>query len=246
MIGRLICFPYAGGSSMVYEPWQQRFDGVEVITLDYPGHLMRPDERPIRTMRKLVTRLTGELEDRFNLPYVLCGSSLGALVAFEVAVALSALGAGPCGLVVLACPAPDALPLHPPVAGLPDRQFLDTIVARYGGSVRHLLDDESAAGLVLPMIRADMELFEAYSVSSTAAVSCPVAAVVGTDDVSAPLEDTRAWRRHTTASVDVMVVPGGHFIIETHRDAVLDFIAPRVHSMLLTADGRDATAAGLR
>ena len=229
---RLICFPYAAGSSLTYRPWQKAIPDVQVVALDYPGHLLRPRERLIRTMLKLVDHLAAELEPLADSPFVLCGSSLGALVAFEMAQVLEARGHAPRGLVVLCCPSPAALPLHPPIAGLPDKAFLEIFAERYGGSVRRLLDHPDGVQLILPMIRADMELFEDYSRSPGGTVSCPIIALAGRDDRAAPLEHVRTWGQFTTSVADVTEVHGGHFVAESNQANVLAALAGRISELL--------------
>ncbi|WP_202237802.1 thioesterase II family protein [Actinacidiphila reveromycinica] len=211
---RLLCLPYAGGSGVAYRHWSSAFPRNEVVAFDYPGHLMRPGERLARTMDALVGRIEESVSAHWDRPFVLVGSSLGALVAYELASRAEQRGTPPAALVVLACPGPGRLWKHPPIAGLDDERFSAAFGTRYGGPAAGLLGDPDHRELLLPIVRADMELFEEYAGGRHEAVGCDVIAVTGTEDAAAPGEDVDAWHDHTSGAVHVLNVPGGHFVVE--------------------------------
>ncbi|TRV78301.1 thioesterase [Streptomyces sp. 130] len=231
----LFCLPYAGGSSMAFRSWTGALPGCEVVTTDYPGHLLRPGERLVRSMDRMVDLLCGELADRWDHPFVLLGSSMGALVAFELARRAEAVGRPPAAVVLLSCAAPSLLPLLPPIAGLGDEAFLAAFTARYGGPVHHLLDDPASRDLLLPIVRADMELFEDYARSCPAPVSCDLIAIAGADDPVVTPDSARAWGDFSKGRVDSLTVPGGHFVVESNTAEVTAVLRPLLDRRLPAA-----------
>lgn len=211
---RLICLPYAGGSSLAYRRWPRAFPSSEIVTIDYPGHLLRPDEKLARTMKALIERLHDALTAQWDRPFVLVGSSLGALIALEIARRAEQAGVSPTALVVLSCPAPSRLWKHPPIAGLGDEDFTAAFTQRYGGPVGEMLDDPDKRNVLMPIIRADMELFEDYTGQDHEPIDCDVVAVCGTEDPAASLNDTEAWRDFTQRTASVHQIPGTHFLVE--------------------------------
>jgi medium-chain acyl-[acyl-carrier-protein] hydrolase len=222
---RLFCLPYAGGSSQAYRRWSALLDGVEVVAIDYPGHLMRPGERLSRVMDDLVGRLWQELSPAFDVPFSLCGSSMGSLVAFELARRAEREGIAPSALVVAACPAPDRLPKHPPIAGLPDAPFINALSVRYGGLPSTISGDREAVSLILPMFRADMELYEAYTTTDPAPIATDIIAVVGARDTGAPVEDAARWQGFTSGTAEAYSVAGDHFAVEGEPEQVVGLVA---------------------
>jgi surfactin synthase thioesterase subunit len=221
---RLFCFPYSGGSQLAYAAWSNFGDGVEVVGVDYPGHLLRPREKLARSMDDLVERLTAELADRWDRPFALMGASLGGLVAFELARVAEAAGTPPTAVIVTSCAAPSLLHKHAPIAGLADEAFVRAFAERYGGLKPEILADPSALALILPMARADKELFEDYAARSHAPIASDILAVGGADDRAAPLDAVAAWREFSTGAVRIASVPGGHFFAEERPEAMMEMV----------------------
>lgn len=96
----LLCLPYSGASAMVYSRWRRKLPAwLQVRPVELPGRGARMGD-PLHTdLRGLARQLAHEQRGATQAPYALLGHSLGALVAFELAHELRALG----------CPAPVAL-----------------------------------------------------------------------------------------------------------------------------------------
>jgi surfactin synthase thioesterase subunit len=221
---RIFCLPFAGGSGIAFHGWQDLSPDFEVIPVDYPGHLMRPNEGLAESMAELVACLLDELDNLWERPFVLCGSSLGGLVAFELARAAEAGGRAPEAVVVAACAAPSRLPKLPPVAGFGDEEFLTAVSRRYGGPLAKLADDHEALELALPALRADIGIFEAYAGSTPIPISSPLTAISGQTDPTVTYGDVAAWREFSTGNVRVASVPGDHFFMISEPHLVLQEI----------------------
>ncbi|MET8544521.1 alpha/beta fold hydrolase [Kitasatospora sp. NPDC004799] len=227
---RVFCLPYAGGSSLAYRSWPDLGPGVEAVALDYPGRMMRPDEPLVDSVPGLVAALTDELAPFWDTPFVLCGSSLGSLVAFELARAAERAGHRPEAVVLCACAAPGRLPRRAPVTDLPDAEFLAAVTERYDGAIGELSDDPQALELVLPGLRADIRAFERYAARTDppGTIAADVIAFAGQQDRSTRFGEVAAWRARTTGDFQVRSVPGGHFFVARQPDQVAGEIRARL------------------
>ena len=82
---------------------------------DPPGRLHRLGEPPIEKIDEYVSNAMRAMSALPDTPCALMGYSLGAVVAYEIAQRLAALGMGdPLHLFVAASPAPHLRPKHRP------------------------------------------------------------------------------------------------------------------------------------
>ncbi|MEU1124606.1 alpha/beta fold hydrolase [Streptomyces sp. NPDC005899] len=229
-VARVFCLPYAGGSSLAYRDWVGLGPGIEVVAVDYPGRLMRPSEPLLDSVPELVASLTEELSPSWDLPFVLCGTSLGSLVAFELARAAEQAGRVPEAVVLCACAAPGRPPRSAPATHLSDADFVEAVAERYGGAVAALSGDPEAQAVVLPMLRADLRAFERYAGAPVppAPVAADVVAFSGQQDRSTGFGEIAGWRAFTTGDFQIRSVPGGHFFVEEQPPEVIGEIRARL------------------
>lgn len=234
----LICLPYAGGSSIAYRHWHHLDLGLkiktELVALDYPGHLMRPEEPLPCSMSDLADALVGEVTRRWEQPFILCGASLGGLVAFELAKRAESEGHPPLALITAACAAPYARTISHSVSNLSDEAFTQLITERYGGAIGRILQDRKSREILLPILRADMLIVEKYtSAQERTMLSSDIIAIAGEDDRAVSLNEAARWRDHTSGKTHLVSVPGNHFFVETHAEDV----AARLRAIFRRADG---------
>src|SRR5262245_54667499 len=160
---RLMCFPYAGGSASIFRQWAPQLPGIEICLVNLPGRGVRIAEPPCRSWRELADALATAWSGQPDVPFAIYGHSLGALVAFEVTRELRRRGLPqPQHLFVAAYRAPQLGRRHPPLHGLPDREFIDTVARRHNGIPGALLDDPELLQLLTGVLRADYYLHETY------------------------------------------------------------------------------------
>jgi medium-chain acyl-[acyl-carrier-protein] hydrolase len=221
----LLCFPQAGGSSSTFRTWPAALPAsIAVSPIRLPGRRSRAGEPLIGRVPPLVDLLVDEILPRLSEPFVLFGHGVGALVAFEVARALRAGGTPePVAVYVSAFRAPHLPPSRAPIHSLPDDLFLHE-VRRIGEGVDDLLADVELRQLVLPVLRADIELGESYRYIRGAPLSCPVRVFGGRGDASVRRQELAGWRRHTLGPFRMAMFPGDHWFVHTARPALLRFL----------------------
>jgi surfactin synthase thioesterase subunit len=144
---------------------------------------------------------------------------MGAVVAFELARALRRRGLPlPRILIASAARAPQFRRGHvpPPPAG--DRELLDSL---------GIADELRQA--VLPVLRADTDLYRHYVYAEDEPLGCPIRAYAGLEDPNISLVHLEGWREQTAGSFTARRFPGGHFYFrgcpDEFRAALLEDLA---------------------
>jgi len=220
---RLFCLPYAGGAASAYHGWAEDLPAeVEACPVQLPGRGWRFRETPFRRLADLVPALAEGLLPLLDLPFALFGHSMGAVVAFELARELRRRGArAPVLLALSGHQAPQRPDAEPPISHLPDAEFLDEVRRRYDGIPAEVLAEEELLQLLFPVLRADIQVLEAYAYEKEPPLDCPIYCFGGEDDPHVSLPDLEAWRDETRAPLRVRTFPGGHFFVESARADVL-------------------------
>jgi medium-chain acyl-[acyl-carrier-protein] hydrolase len=224
---RLLCFPYAGVGASVYARWPDALPpDVEVWSVQLPGRESRFRETPRTDLVAMAHEIAGEAEPFLTAPLALFGHSMGAILAFETARALSRRGSSqPQHLFLSARRPPHMADPDSPLHTLSDADFVEEIGRRYGGIPKEILADKDLLALLLPALRADIAALELHPVTHGEPVRIPITVFGGASDARAPRPHLDAWRASTTAALDVKTFPGGHFYLTEQRAALLAEVA---------------------
>lgn len=221
---RVVCLPHAGGSASYYRPLVRALPpSVDAIVVQYPGRQERYAEALVDSVDELANRVVEELRHWSDRPLAIFGHSMGATVAFEVALRLQRTGTPPVGLFASGRRAPSR-PWDERLHLCGDDELLAQ-VRRLSGTDSELLDSAEMMRLALPALRADYRAVETYQYQPGPPLACPIVALVGADDPHVSVAEIDAWRAHTRMSYEVEVFQGGHFYLAEHTSAVATTIA---------------------
>lgn len=218
---RLVCFPHAGGSASFYHPVAMAHAGAaDVVILQYPGRQDRRREPLMRSVAEYVGRIAPILENERPLPTVFFGHSMGAVLAFETALALADTPAAPRAVMASGRRAP-ATHRDEQVHLRDDKGLLDEL-RQLNGTQADLLGDEEILRMTLPAVRSDYRVIETYQAVPDRTVDCPITVLVGDDDPKTTVAEAERWREHSTATAAfrMRTFPGGHFYLAAHQAEV--------------------------
>jgi surfactin synthase thioesterase subunit len=225
---RLICFPYAGGSAATYRGLQALLPGIEVRAHELAGRGHRLTEPAARDMTTLVDTLLRDLGHRFDRPFALLGHSMGASIAFELALRLPAgARANLRHLFVSGRAAPGDDRLSRRMQGLDDPAFIAAL-RKMGGTPTPVLDDRELMALMMPALRADFTLIENYRSVPGRRLAVDITAFAGHADAQAPVDRMAGWRAATDARFDLHVLDGDHFFLRNEMQSMARIIAARM------------------
>lgn len=212
---RLFCFPYAGGGASVYHSWKTVLaPDIEICAIQYPGHETRLKEELLRRMDALIAALVKEMLPLSDLPFAFFGHSMGALVSFELARALQyAQLPVPSLLLLSSCTAAHVRPSPSHIHQLGEQEFIQKI-RQYGGTPEAIFQHTELMSLFLPILRADLELFDTYLYQQGPLLTIPIAAFMGDSDKVVSIQHMQNWQELTRAAFSFHSFTGGHFYFQ--------------------------------
>ncbi|MFC8075825.1 thioesterase II family protein [Streptomyces sp. NPDC057307] len=231
---RLLCLPHAGGSASFYLPLSRALGPeVDVLAVQYPGRQDRRHEPCVDSITGLADALVEEVLPWADRPLAIFGHSMGAMIAFELALRLERRGTRPLVLFASGRRAPsrrreDTAPVH-----LLDEKGLIAELRRLSGTDARVFEDEELLRMALPAIRGDYRAAETYRYVPGPRLATPVHAHVGTEDPRVTLDEARAWADHTDGGFALHTHPGGHFYPTEQLPRVADAVSREISGLLL-------------
>ena len=212
---RLVCLPYAGSGAAVFHRWRAALPAaIGLVPICLPGREGRVGELPYTDMPTLVHALADELMPVLDHPWAALGHSMGAWIALELVRELRRRGGRlPRLLIVAASQAPDVDTSPSNLHTLPDDQFVDELGRQFDGIPPAVRDNAELLELVLPALRADIQMVETYQYQEEPPLDVDILALGGTDDPAVSASQLAAWRRQTSGKFSARLLPGGHFFL---------------------------------
>src|SRR5687767_5694217 len=179
---RLFCFPYAGSGASVFAAWHSHMPAeIEISAVQLPGRETRLREKLVTHLPELVRILIEEVEVP-DEPFAFFGHSMGALVAFEMTLALRARHLRePIHLFVSGCRAPHMRERFATLYQRPDAR-LTAELRHLGGTPEEVFQNPELLQILLPIFRADLALCASYVCRGIAPLDCPITAFGALDD----------------------------------------------------------------
>ncbi|MFX1740027.1 alpha/beta fold hydrolase [Paraburkholderia sp. A1RI_3L] len=229
---RLLCFPYAGGSSSTYARWAPLFDqDIELVCVDPPGRGACLDEPRIGDVAVLSNRLADALLPWLDRPFALLGHSNGALLAFELARRLRERGRQPHAFFASAKRAPSRVRETGNWHALPDDLLIAFMRATVGGQAE-FYENRELLDLYLPTLRADLSLSETYRYQEAAPLDAHLVTLRGTRDHGMGDDDLAAWAAEFTGDARHVEIDGDHFFVDKQAGQFVDTVNRAIRAWL--------------
>ncbi len=223
---RLFCFPYAGGTSSIFNSWPGHLPAwVEVCPVHLTGRESRFREPPFTRLAPLVESMAGAILPLLDRPFAFFGHSMGALIGFELIRYLQKEHQ-PMPICFFASGRGAPQIRHKTLLHhrLPEPEFVQEL-RRLKATPREVLDHAELMRLVIPAVRADFEICETYSYSPQPALNCAITAFGGGRDKHVGIRQLAGWRHQTTSLFSQHVFPGDHFFLHSAKKHVLDMLS---------------------
>lgn len=231
---RLFCFPYAGGSSLIFRTWADSLPkNIEVCPIEYPGRGTQIRSVPFTRLEPLVSELAPLLLPYLNKPFAFFGHSMGGLICFEVARILRRnYNKNPVHLFISGRSAPQIPHCDPPIHALSEPEFLEEL-RLLNGTPEAVLQNLELMQLLLPILRADFAVLETYTYTNEPPLEFPITAFGGLQDKKVSAQDLVAWGEQTTSSFELEMFSGDHFFLHSAQSILLHTIAQKLKMYLL-------------
>ncbi|MEU9233177.1 thioesterase II family protein [Streptomyces subrutilus] len=225
---RLVCLPHAGGSASFYFPVSKALaPAVEVLAIQYPGRQDRRHEPNIPSIPDMADQIFAAVRPLDDRPLALFGHSMGAVLAYEVALRMQDAGlSSPVRLFTSGRRAPscrrdERIPVES------DEQLVAEL-RKLSGTDATMLADPELLEMIMPAIRSDYDAVLSYQYEPGRKLDCPVTVLTGDSDPRVTVDEAAAWEHHTTGPTDLHVLPGGHFYLVNQNERVIGLLAERL------------------
>ena len=224
--GALVCFPYAGGNAVNFQPLAGALQGsgLAVYAVELPGHDVAASHEPFAPMAQVVERVVAEITERGLTRVLLWGHSTGSALAIETARVLLERGVDVERVFVGAQVLGDAAGRRAAIVelnGRRDPEIAAWLSSHTGHTQLGELDDQRAqhigAAYRHGILSAHGWFVDALEAPPLVKLSAPVTVVVAADDpATAGFESGHGNWRLMAAHVDLHeLADGGHYFLRT-------------------------------
>jgi surfactin synthase thioesterase subunit len=231
---RLVCFPYAGAGANIYRGWADLLPpSIELVVAQYPGRQDRYNEAFISDMAVLADEIGRDVSS-IDAPMAFFGHSLGATIAFEVALRLRPRFPLPIvRLFVSARKAP--ADCHPDGRAFLSDAAMKAYIRGLRGAAAPMLEEELWQ-VMAPALRNDLLISERYRYLAGSRLTCPITAIIAEQDATtSTLPEAQGWADCTIVSFDSHVLPGGHLYLEDDPATLISLLVEKLQSSLRVA-----------
>jgi surfactin synthase thioesterase subunit len=224
--GALVCFPYAGGNAVNFQPMAGalRGSGLAVYAVELPGHDVAAESEPFAPLAQVVDQVVAEITRRDLTGVLLWGHSSGTAFAVETARALQQRGVDVKRVFLGAQLLGDAADRRATIAELARRSSAEIAAGLSAGSGYTELGELDAqrtehvgAAYRHDCVCAHRYFADALDSPPAVRLSAPVTVVVAADDPSTAeyRHQHRDWQL-LAEQVDLHeLAGGGHYFLRT-------------------------------
>jgi medium-chain acyl-[acyl-carrier-protein] hydrolase len=224
---KLVCLPYAGGSSTIYSNWKNYLHPrIELNPIELAGRGKRFSEPFYHNFSDAVDDVYRLIKDDIDYsPYAFFGHSMGSILAFELANKIRGLKhQEPIHLFLSGRYPPHLRKEREILHKLPDNEFGEEILKK-GGTPKEFFSNVELVSVLLPVIKADYRILETYEYfPNNFKFEYDISVFGGQSDIDIPLSDLNEWRLYTNKECKIYEFRGGHFFIHEEKENIVKII----------------------
>lgn len=225
---RMIMFPCAGAGASFFRSVSLALPKtIDTWIVQLAGREDRLKEPRITSMPQLVVEIIESIMKLTDKPLIFFGHSMGSLLAYEVACALSAKNSI-FKLIVSGHGAPSTAPSGHRCHHSANDMDLVADVVRLGGMPKTLLASSELLKLFLPTLKADYTILDDYQPTLDKPLSCDIHAYAGELDPEVSKMSLYAWESHSNETFYYHWFKGDHFYFNTNVHDLVNVIKKTV------------------
>jgi medium-chain acyl-[acyl-carrier-protein] hydrolase len=224
---KLFCFPYAGGSAVIYNKWRTHLSpGIELVPVELAGRGRRIQEALYESVPEMIDDVfrivTGDLD---NTPYALFGHSMGGMISFHLAQKLAEHRLPPPVHVFFSGRgAPNSKRADKKMYHLMDDHQFRSEVMELGGTPPEFFEHPELVELFLPLLRNDFRMSEtALRDEAVKPLANDISVFMGKqDDLTA--EECDSWKFCSSKFCSIHYFNQGHFFLHEETEQIVKII----------------------
>lgn len=209
---KFVCFQHAGSLSPYYNFLKKLNCCSDFKIFVYAGRENKLLEPFYSDFNDCIMRAGEELNNYINTneEYVIFGHSMGAYIAYEVAIQMQNFYNKPAKCIIVS--GQTAPTRYEKVKIIDDNKRFLNYLSVLGGIDKELAQNEELMDLMLPIVRSDFILYNKYVPTCKKNVlNSPLAAVYGQDDLAFDTKYIDDWSSFTRHYLGSKKFPGDHF-----------------------------------
>lgn len=222
---KLFCFPYAGGSAMIYKKWT-RYLGreIELCPVELAGRGIRFKEVRITAFEDTIDDVYRQIKGQLKASFAFYGHSMGAVIAYELARKLKKEHQILPGHLFLS--GRGAPHMEPNVRySQMEKEELYEEIKKLGGTTEDFFEDEIIRETFMPILLDDFKMLESYQYKEEdSALECSFSILNGKQDHTLTSREIIGWKKLCKSHCAMHNFDGDHFFINSCTEAVVGHI----------------------
>lgn len=225
---KLFCFPYAGGSSAIFNQWKNYLTpDIEIRAIELAGRGKRIHETHYSDFNEVIEDVFPIIADEIksNENYALFGHSMGAKIAHKLTLKIIEHGLSkPKHIFLSGRGAPDVKGNNEiEYYKLPEKDFIEEVF-KLGGTSKEFFEHPELLELFLPLLRNDFKMAtKEITNSEIVQLPCDISIFIGKEEDLIP-EQIYGWKNYTSKSCIIHYFNGGHFFINEQIEPIVKTI----------------------
>jgi surfactin synthase thioesterase subunit len=224
---KLFCFPYAGGSTAIYNKWRRYVDpAIELVPVELAGRGKRIHEALYKDLREAVDDVFTVVTKNVNqVPYAIFGHSMGAIIAHSLARKLrECADTQPVHIFFSGRGAPHVIRSDEKKYHLMNDYDFKHEIIELGGTSPEFFEHPELLELFLPLLKNDFKIAEGKGQPEVIQpLDCNITVFAGKgDDLTE--EQCDGWKKHTNQMCTIHYFNGGHFFLHNETEQLVRLI----------------------